>query len=284
MTSRVDVVRNELMLHRAEGAALNRLSKFYGFERPLFIKDEYWAEALRNAVYSARGTLGVFTAFLEALFAEYISFATFTFEVVDRNTLRFNGTGLDLCNLTPRYVNINGKRHFTSYHDGDLLHLSLVDSTYWRAADLRDYVGQDVQVSVLPYLIEEMNGQVKLIIDAGLFVIPPTYLREDAEPRENEPYGGHILDFFSNDPAERYNSPEAGANPAPPAYLLLDVFFERFFSVINKVLAASIKLTIENKQWCADAPSIYASLSSVLKYGTADPSAGAVQPSRTQAG
>ena len=284
MTSRVDTVRNEIMLHRAEGAALNRLSKLYGFERPLFIKDEYWADALRNAVYSARGTLGVFTAFLEALFAEYIDFATYTFEVVDRNSLRYNGTGLDLCNLAARYVNINGKRHFTSYNDGDLLHLSLVDTTYWRAPDLRDLVGQDVQVSVLPYLIEEHGGEVKLIIDAGLFVIPPTYLREDAEPRQNEPYGGHIMDFFSNDPAERFNSPEAGGTPASPAYLLLDVFFERFFSVINNVLAASIKLTINNHKWCADAPSIYGSLTSVLRYGTVDPEAGAVQPSRTQQG
>ena len=282
MTSRVDQVRNEIMLHRAEGAALNRLSKFYGFERPLFIKDQYWADALRNAVYSARGTLGVFTAFLEALFAEYTAHATYTFEVVDRDTLRFNGTGLDLCNLGARYVNINGKRHFASHNDGDLLHLSPVSATYWRGADLRDLIGQDVQVSVLPYLIEEYGGEVKLIIDAGVFVIPSTYLRQDAEPRDNEPHGGHIMDFTSNDPAERFNSVEAGAYPASPAYLLLDVFFEKFFSVISNVLAASITLTVVNRKWCADAPSIYASLTSVLRLGTVDPAATAAQPSRTQ--
>jgi len=139
-----------------------------------------------------------------------------------------------------------------------------------------------VQVSVLPYIIQEYAGDVKLIIDAGLFVIPPTYLREYAEARQNEPYGGHILDFFSNDPAERFNSPEAGANPAPPAYLLLDVFFESFFAVINNVLASSIKFTVINKKWCDDAPSLFSSLSSTLRYGTADPSASATQPSRTQ--
>lgn len=282
MMNRVNEIRNEMMLHRAEGSALNRLSKMYGFERPLFIKDQYWKEALRNAVYSARGTLGVLTAFLEALFAEYIEFATYTFEVVDSNTLRYNGAGLDLCNIASRYVNINGKRYYVTYNDGDLLHLSTVNTTYWRASNLDDFISDDVQVSVLPYLIEEHSGQVKLIIDAGLFVIPPTYLREDAEPRGNDPYGGHIMDFFSNDPAERFNSPEAGAYPAYPAYLLLDVFYEEFFSVINNVLAVSIKLTIDNKKWCADTPSIYGSFTSLFKYGTVDPNTSAVQPSRLQ--
>lgn len=282
MTSRVDQVRNEIMLHRAEGAALNRLSKLYGFERPLFIKDEYWSDALRNAVFSARGTLGVLISFLESIFAEYTAHATYTFEVVDRNTLRYNGAGLDLCNLASRYVNINGKRHFTVYNEGDLLHLSSVDTTYWGGVNLFNLIGENVQVSVLPFLVEDHGGEVKLIIDSGVFVIPPTYLREDAEPRDNEPLGGHIMDFTSNDPAERFNSPEAGEYPASPAYLLLDIFFEKFFSVINNVLAASIKLTVVNHKWCDDAPSIYASLTSVLKFGSVDPAASAAQPSRTQ--
>lgn len=277
---RVDAVSNEIMLHRAEGDALNRLSKFYGFDRPLFIKDQYWADALRNAVYSARGTLGVLTAFLEALFAEYIEFTTYTFEVVTPSTLRFNGTGLDLCNLDSRYVNINNKRYYVTRHDGDLIYLASTPTTYWSGAALYDDVGDDVDVQVLPYLLEEYDGEVKLIVDAGLFVIPPTYLREFGEARQNEPLGGHIMDFFSNDPAERFNSPEAGEYPASPAYLLQDVFFERFFHVINNVLAASIKLTVVNKKWCDDAPSIYSSFTSVLKFGTVDPSASAVQPTR----
>ncbi len=282
MTSRVDTVRNEIMIHRAQGAALNRLSKFYGFERPLFIKDKHWSTALQSAVYSARGTLGVVTSFLESLFAEYSDYASYAFEVVDSTTLQYNGAGLDLCNLAPRYININGNRYFTTHNDGNLLHLAGVATSYWGAADLSAHTGQVVQVSVLPYIIEEYAGEVKLIIDAGLFVIPPTYLREAAEPRQNEPYGGHILDFFSNDPAERFNSPEAGAHPAPPAYLLLDVFFESFFAVINNVLASSIQFTVINKKWCDGSQSIFSSLSSTLRYGTADPSASAAQPSRTQ--
>jgi hypothetical protein len=280
MKSRADIVRDEIMIHRASGDALNRISKFYGFERPLFIKDQYWAEALRNAVYSARGTLGVFTAFLEALFKEYIEFAEYTFEVVTPTVLRYNGAGLDLCNLDSRYVNINGKRHFITHHNGTLVYLSPTSTTYWGGASLSN-IGANVDVQVLPYLIEEHGGEVKLIIDAGLFVIPPTYLRQDAEARQNEPYGGHIMDFFSNDPAERFNSPEAGANPASPAYLLLDIFFERFFTVIRSLLAASIKLTVVNKKWCENAQSIYASLTTVLKFGSVDPNVTPTQPART---
>lgn len=279
MISQVDKVRNEILIHKATGSALNRLSKFYGFERPLYIKDKYWNKALRNAVYSAKGTRGVLNAFLEALFAEYIEFSTYTMEVVSSDTLRWNGSNLDLCNLDSRYINVNDKRYYIAYHTGNLLKLSPVDTADWSAPNL---TGDNVDIQVLPYLIEDQGGIVKLIVDNGLFIIPPTYLREDAEARTNDPYGGHIMDFFSNDVSERYNSPLAGEYPAYPAYLILDLFFERFFEVINQVLSASIKLTVESKKWCENAPSLYASFTHLFKYGSVDPQAGAIQPLRTQ--
>lgn len=279
MTSHVEQVRDEIHVHRATGSALNRLSKFYGFDRPLFIKDQYWREALRNAVYSAKGTRGVLNAFLEALFGEYTAFASYTFEVINANTLRWTGSNLNLCNLDNRYVNINNKRYFITHHSNNIVYLASTSTTDWRAGDLS---GDEVTLQVLPYLIEEHSGEVKLIIDNGLFIVPPTYLREDAEARTTDPFGGHIMDFFSDDVSERFNSPLAGEYPAYPAYLLLDIFFERFFEVINQVLSASIKLTVVSKQWCENAPSLYASFTHLFKYGSVDPQAGAVQPLRTQ--
>lgn len=275
--SKAEQVRNETLIHRAEGDALNRLSQYYGFNRPEIIKDQYWQLALREAVYGARGTLGLLLIFLKNLFKEYSTFSTYDMEVVDYNTLRYTGS-VPLCQLEHRYVFIEGQPYFTHYSDGNLLHLSLTNSTYWRAADLSAYTGQTLKVEILPYLIKEVDGYVDLQVDSGLFTIPATYLRSNAEARDNEPEGGHIMDYFSQLTDERFGDQENGAYPV---YFNVDEFFSRYFDVITNILAAGIVFRVESKRWCGDEPSIYGSLTTLIKYGTASPTPVAVTPSRT---
>lgn len=275
--SRAELARNDTLVHRASGLALNRLSDLYGFERPEIVKEAYWQEALRKSVFGARGTLGILLSFLENMFGEFIAHSTYDMEVVDHNSLRYTGDEA-ICNFEARYVKINGKHHFTSYSDGDLLHLSLTDSSYWRAPDLSDLVGETVSVSIYPYLIKEYGGIVYLIIDAGLFTIPPTYLRTDGEARQNEPFGGHVMDFFSTNSDEAIGDQATGAYPA---YLIVEEFFGSFFPVILNVLAAGIPLKVESRIWCEGQPSIYGSLTNFIQYGSADPNAIAATPARS---
>lgn len=275
--SRAEQARNDTLIHKAEGLALNRLSDYYGFERPEIVKDADWQNALRAAVFGAKGTMGVLNDFLENMFAEYINYATYEVEVVDHSTIRYTGAEA-ICNFEARYVKINGQRHFTTYSDGDLLHLSLVDTTYWSKINLTDLVGETIEMQVLPYILEEHSGVVKLIIDAGLFVIPPTYLREDGEARQNEPYGGHLMDLFSSNASEVYGNQVTGAFPA---YLIVEEFFGSFFPVIQNVLANSIRLEVDSRTWCVGHASIYGSITSLLNYGSVNPNAIAAVPARS---
>lgn len=276
--NRVNECRDDILIHRATGDALNRISAFYGMERPLFIKEEYWREALRVATLAARGTRGVLSAFLEEVFGEYIKFATYTFTVLTPNVLQYTDTrNISICNLDSRYVKINGKRYFITHtsptSDPPLVTLAGVRTSDWREVE-GFTVGDQVQVSVLPYLLEEFDGVVKLIVDAGIFIVPPTYLREDAsDVRISVPYGGHIMDLFSDDIEHRFNNKESGPNPAYPAYLLQDIYFERFFTVVSVLVVAGVNFVVESRKWCDGHSSIYASLSHVFKLGTADPDA-----------
>lgn len=278
--SQIEQAHAQMLIHRAEGRALNRLSEFYGFDRPLFIKDKQWAAALRRALFAARGTRGVISAFLEELFAEFTEYSTYTMTISGANSLQYQGQDIDMCNLENRYVNINGKRYYATHVVGNRIYLATTTTSYWGFDSLVGLVGTDVDVGVLPYIIEEYAGIFTLIIDAGVFAIPPTYLREDAENRDNEPYGGHIMDLFSDLPSERDNGPAAGDTPAYPAYLLLDVFLGRFFDIVQNVLAASIRFKVVTQQWCPSAPSIYGSLTDILRYGTVEPNQNPVQPAR----
>lgn len=275
--SRAEQARNDTLIHRAQGQALNRLSDFYGLERPAIVKEPYWQDALRQAVYGARGTMGVFNSFLESSLNEFITYATFDIEVVDYRTVRYTGDQA-ICNLEGRYVNINGRRYFTAHSSGDTLRLSTVNTTYWTAVDLTASIGSTLQMQVLPYVLEEYAGVVKIIIDAGLFTIPPTYLRSNAEARGSEPNGGHIMDLFSTSTSEQYGDQ---VNGAYPAYLIVEEFFGNFLPVIQKVLAASIQLRIESRVWCVGQPSIYGSLTTYLQTGSVDPDAISATPART---
>jgi len=275
--SRAELARNDTLIHRAEGAALNRLSNYYGFERPEIVSTNYWQEALRSAVYGARGTLGILQDFLENMFGEFIDYSTYDMEVLSQSSLRYTGNQA-ICNLETRYVRINGTRYYTTHSDGDILYLSPVRTTYWEAANFSSLVGQTVSVAVFPYLLEEYGGVVRLVMDAGLFAIPPTYLREFGEARQNEPFGGHIMDFFSSSADEAYGDQAVGPYPA---YLVVEEFFGSFFPVILNVLAAGIPLRVFSRIWCENESSIYGSLTTYLRYGSVDPNAIAAVPART---
>lgn len=265
MISKADTVLNETLLHKSSGKDLLRLSQFYGFEKPAYIKDSYYQEMLKKVVFSARGTLGVMFDFYESLFKEFSQYSTYTMTVTNANTLEYTGSET-ICNFDGRLCRINNKMYYVSYSTSSYLVFSNVNTSYWSKAD---FTGTSLDVEILPFIFSEYDGFFTLNIDASLFVVPPTYLNEDNEQQDvSEPYGGHLMDFFSNDPVERFGNQDTGAYPA---YLVVDFFEKAFFEISNKLLASGIILRGKNLNWCEDALPIYASITDLLRYGTVNP-------------
>tara|TARA_Y100000592_G_scaffold86765_1_gene140464 strand:+ start:8782 stop:9600 length:819 start_codon:yes stop_codon:yes gene_type:complete len=263
-------VLDETLVKKATGTELNRLSNLYGFNRPLYIKDQYWKSALNAVLFNARGTHGVIFSFLENLFKEWSEHTTYTFTGASSSTL--SKVGID-CNYEGRLCKINGKVYYSTHRSGNTLYFSPVKTSYWNKADFT--LNESYSVQLLPFTYREIAGEFKLVVDYGVFNVPSTYLNEDAEVQNaNEPKGGIIYDFFSSTSTER-----TGLNPV---YLGSDFFDSAFFSVCKQVLASGIKFSSETITWCDSVSSLYASITDLNKYNTTNPSStNPVQPARS---
>lgn len=273
--SKLDDARNDTLITKATGDALNRLSSFYGFERPEYIKDENWQSALKTSVFGARGTLGILFDFLFRVFKEFSDFTTYEMFCAATDLITYTGD-VNPANLEGRFVKINGKTHYlasivNTAGNTTTFRVANYDTSYFKA--LPDLVGQTFNVSILPYVVEEYGGEVRLIVDAGLFSIPSHFLK--ATESDNVPAGGYILDFFSGISDVRFGD-QAGRKPI---YLLDEQFNVEFFDVILNILASGIQLKGKTLLW-SEFPSIYASLTQLLRFGSADPSTISATPSR----
>ena len=275
--SKLDEARNDTLITKAKGEALTRLSSFYGFDRPQYIKEENWRLALEAVVFGARGTLGILFDFVNKVFKEFSDFTTYQMSSLAVNTMRYTGT-VDVRNLEGRLCRINGKTHYIAsimdtVGDTTTFRIANVDTSYFKA--MPDLTNQTFNVSILPYVIEEYGGEVRLIVDAGLFDIPSHFLKNHSD---TVPAGGYILDFFSSDTKERFGDQVAGKYPV---YLLDEQFNVRFFDVILNILASGIQLKGETLLWSSEVSSLYASLSDLLRTGSVDPDNVVASPART---
>tara|TARA_Y100000592_G_scaffold38382_1_gene60728 strand:- start:6830 stop:7672 length:843 start_codon:yes stop_codon:yes gene_type:complete len=275
--SKLDEARNDTLITKAKGQALDRLSSFYGFDRPLYIKEENWRLALEAVVFGARGTLGILFDFVNKVFKEFSDFTTYEMSSIAVNTIRYSGDA-DVRNLEGRLCRINGKTHYIASIVNTLgsvttFRVANVDTSYFKA--MPDLTNQTFNVSILPYVIEEYGGEVRLIVDAGLFNIPSHFLKNH---NDTIPAGGYILDFFSSNTKERFGDQVAGKYPV---YLLDEQFNVRFFDVILNILASGIQLKGETLLWSSGVASLYASLSDLLRTGSVDPDNVVASPART---
>ncbi len=276
--SKLDEARNDTLITKAKGEALTRLSSFYGFDRPQYIKEENWRLALEAVVFGARGTLGILFDFVNKVFKEFSDFTTYEMSSNAPNRLVYSGNA-DVRNLEGRLCKINGKTHYIASIVGTVggttfFRVADVDTSYFKA--MPNLVGQLFNVSILPYVIEEYGGEVRLIVDAGLFNIPSHFLKPNTA--STIPPGGYILDFFSSETAERFGDQVVGKYPV---YLLDEQFNVRFFDVILNILASGIQLKGETLLWSSEVTSLYGSLSDLLRTGSVDPNAVVASPART---
>lgn len=269
MMNRINAARADTLIHQASGEALARLSDFYGFSWPRYIPEEDWRQALRRAVFSAKGTGGVLFDFLSAMFNQWTNVSTIsgtgipggTGIELDQDSIDFADNG----NYVGRLAMINNKFYFSVGESAGVLSFADCRTSIFSAADF--VTGQQYQIRLLPFLLEEHGGKVNIVIDGGIFVVPSTYLQQDGTVAQNEgepPYG-FIMDFFSQVQAERF-----GKSTGPyPAYLATDFFEADFFGSIFKLLAAGVQLKVQNIHWYAEAISMYSAFTTLLNTGYA---------------
>lgn len=269
MINRINAARADTLITQASGEALARLSEFYGFSWPKYIPEEDWRQALRRAVFSAKGTSGVLFDFLLAMFKQWSTVSTIrgtalaggTEIELDQDSIDFSDNG----NYVGRLALIRGKFYFSTGVDNGVLGFADCSTSMFSAADF--VVGEEYEISLLPFLLEEHGCKVNLVLDGGIFVVPSTYLQQDGTFAQNigEPPYGFIMDFFSQITAERF-----GKSTGPyPAYLATDFFESNFFGSIFKLLAAGVQLKVQNIQWYSDAISMYSDFTTLLNTGSA---------------
>lgn len=264
--SRVEQLCRETLLHRAKGESFLRLVARYGFTKPKYIAEESWRAAVLASAFNARGTPGVIFRFLELVFSEWINeISTYSAVATAVNILEISGAD---CNLEGRFIRVDGELHrsggLRAGYPGELT-LIPVDTSMFKGARLTP--GKSYTVQVLPFDIEEHSCKYRILIDAGILQYPVSYLREDASARTNDPYGAHILDFFSQVIEERYGNQITGAYPI---YLSAEEFSSLFFDSLDLLLAAGVIEQVALTPWC-DIPSIYGSIFTRKVYGTVSP-------------
>jgi hypothetical protein len=271
--SRLDEVRNDTLITKASGEALARLSEFYGFSWPRYIPEEDWRQALRRAVFAAKGTPGATFDFLNSMFNQWSMVSTIEGDAISPNQIELLQESQDfsaLCNYVDRLAIVDGRLHYVTSADSGtgVITFADVNTSLFDAADL--HIGDTYEVKLLPFMIEEHSCQYKLFVDGGIFIVPSTYLQEDGlqDQEEGEPPYGYLMDFFSGVTAERFGLPTGPF----PAYLAADFFETDFFGSIFKLLAAGVQLRVQNIKWCEDTQSMYSSFTQLLNTGSADSS------------
>jgi len=256
--SNIDEARMDTLIHRSEGESLNRLSQLYGFNRPLFVKESDWREALHDSVFNAQPSAQVVYNFIHKCLRQWTKAVVYEMTATSVNTA--GTTDILDGNYESRLVMINGVIHFLSHYDkaSKTATFSNLDTSYWKGVSFTE--GEVLQVEIVPFLVEEHGCIYRLILDSGVFRLPATYLQEDAsqDQTEGEPKYGYIMDFTSTDDSVRF-----GDNGFP-LYLASDYIEQSFRLSVGKLLSAGVFLQAQNTQWTLDSPSLYADFSSVL--------------------
>lgn len=267
--SRFREAMDDTLIHRAGGLTFDRLAAYLGFPRPGVILQDYWRGALQASVYSARGTPGPLFLFLENVFGQWIDqCSTFTCTGLSLNLLEVPADLADNMQLQNRFCRIGDKLYRSSVLDGRDLTFINVDTTLFSKADftaLRQY-----EVKFLPFDIVEADAVYKVLLDRGIFTLPPTYLKTDASDVRGtgEPFGGQIMDLDSTVEGERFGFP-LGDGPFP-IYLAQDDFTSALGAGFTAMLVAGVRGVIEPYAH-AQSTSLYGSYHQLLQYGTTDP-------------
>lgn len=255
--SQLTRARQDLNIARAEGKALTALTQHYGFERPLFLPDNYWRECLKVLAYSAKGTPGGTFSFIEKLLDIWADSTRFTSTLSNGEIEAPEGTSFN-CAYNQRMVRIykeNDEGYYQNYGvffvkqaTATTLTLSDLASSYWFGIDLE--ATGNIEVKVLPFFLEETQpGLVRVLIDREIVDFPAHYFLEDASTaRDGNGYNTFFMDYFSTVSDERDSSI---INPQRLGMFLGSDRVEGvFLETLEKILPAGVRAEIFAYSWC----------------------------------
>lgn len=269
--SRLEEMRRDLHIRRAEGEAFDELAELYGIKRPVAYEIESWREAMSAAALGPRGTPGVTWKFLLGALRQLEQRIPVTTLGAAPTRLTAVTPGSFLQSHVGRFIQLDpetpGEQFPTgaiyrvegpgdiATSGGDWVELTPMGTSYWDGAKLGDGTWL---CRVLAFCLEEPTpgplvfnepavpygtapgDPCKVIICAFSDVVstPSTYWVSDGDARPaGEPFGGHIQDdaFEDGDPL--------GIGPHPP-YLTGDTTLGNVRNSLDALLASGVEAVI----------------------------------------
>lgn len=258
-----------MLVHRAQGRQHDAMAALVGLPRPEGFPESDWVNAIHVLAYGPRGHPTAVFRFIEMAlrrFDEHLVISTFSaFPGRIFGTLNANHLGRLF-----RHEGTLYRTRDTAADDFSWIEVEAADTPApWARGNFAETKEQIARF--LPFSVREATGgplmsatgfelpvgydendaaamryadgtgvlyEVFLVSSAVSLLVPPTYLREDASPRDSDPLGGHLC------PDPSY----AGGN-AHPLYLDGRRRFAQLEGVLNDVLAAGVKAEIKLEGW-----------------------------------
>lgn len=251
--SQIREARADTQIHRAPSDYLERLATLYGLPLQATLTPHASQRAfIHEALYSVRGSYTALINQLAGLFSHLIEESTATLTPASAPYL----TSPDISAAwgEERLIRVSGALYHSTHYDSatSRLYLSPARSLAITGAPTSGSA-QSVDVELLPFVIREpqpaeLKAQRGRIQEAPCVVIvdmispeteitPPSYLRENADARTNDPFGAHVLDLFSPTEDERN-----GGQPPYPLYFAGSDFGRPIRSLFSDLLAAGVEL------------------------------------------
>lgn len=252
-SSHIREARSDTQIHRAPKDYLERLATLYGLPLLATLVPHASQRAfIHEALYSVRGSYTALINQLSGLFKHLIEETTATLTPASAPYL----TSPDITAAwgEERLIRVSDALYHSTHYDSatSRLYLSPARSLAITGAPTSGSA-QSVDVELLPFVIREpqpstlkaQRGRTQeapcvVIIDMispETEITPPSYLRENADARTNDPFGAHVLDLFSSTESERN-----GGQPPYPLYFTGSDFGPSIRSLFSGLLAAGVEL------------------------------------------
>ena len=256
--SQIERAHRDTLIAKAEGAALDRLSRLYGVPRPPPLPSRYWRRALKAAALGPRDRPGTFFEVLCALMEPWTEQTLTTCDIEEASpTKLIGGTPAGNawnCSHMGRLIEVVGKGVFwsTGVSGSDLL-LSPISTSYWKGAAWKADEG-DVSVRVLPFWWRDSGGIVDVYVDAEIVSVPPTYILPnavDARPAD-QPIGGALLSDATLPLVDYHDGLEYPRGDFPgPIYLSGVDVLPVYAALLDSLCAAGVQVRIRAYEWCS---------------------------------
>jgi hypothetical protein len=252
--SHIREARADTQIHRAPRDYLERLATLYGLplqatETPHLSQRAF----IHQTLYSVRGSYTALINQLAGLFSHLIEQTTATLTPAPFAPYLTSPEITEAWG-EERLIRVSGALYHSTHYSSatSRLYLSPARSLAISGAPTSGSA-QSVDVELLPFVIREpqpaeIKAQRGRIQEAPCVVIidmispeteitPPSYLRENADARTNDPFGAHVLDLFSATEDERN-----GGQPPYPLYFTASDFGRPIRSLFSDLLAAGVEL------------------------------------------